>query len=251
MSDRLAHIEEYFQGNLNATEAKEFEKAILADPEFADEVAFYMSTISVMKDQQHEEKRIRFRKVYEDSKRMVADQLAPANTKGAVIRKMWKYAAAAAIFSTVLVSAYFLSATSTPQQMAQTFITEEFADLGSLMSVGDSIEMGKRLNTDGQYQEALAVFEGVLAREPENVKALEFAGIEALQLNDYDKALKYFGALAAKQGLISNPGNFYTAVTLMKRNQPGDSEKAKELLELVVKENSTHSERASAWLKNW
>jgi tetratricopeptide (TPR) repeat protein len=251
MSDRLAHIEEYFQGNLDAAEAKEFEKAILADPEFADEVAFYMSTIAKIKDQQNDEKRIRFRKIYEDSKMMVADQLAPSTTRSAVIRKMWKYGVAAAIFSTVLVSAYFLTATSTPQQMAQAFITEELTDLGSLMSIGDSIETGKRLNGEGQYQEALTVFEDILSREPGNVKALEFAGVEALQLNDYDKALKYFGTLAAKQGLISNPGNFYTAVTLMKRNQPGDSEKAKELLELVVKNNSAHSERAAAWLKNW
>ncbi|RYY25163.1 MAG: tetratricopeptide repeat protein [Chitinophagaceae bacterium] len=251
MSQSLEQIESYFQGTLNAVEAREFERAIQNDPDFAKEVAFYMSVVGTMKDQLNAEKKIRFREVYDSSKMVVADQLAPSKTKGAVIRRIWKYAVAAAVFSAVLVGAYFYSSSSSPQQMAQEFIVGDLSDLGSLMSGGDSLELGKRLNGDGRYSEALAVFEEILRREPGNVKAIEFAGVEAIHLNDYDKALKYFGDLANMQGLYANPGNFYIAVTLMKRNQPGDYERAKQLLELVVKTNSTHSERAASWLKNW
>ena len=251
MSQSLEQIENYFQGTLNAVEVREFEKAIQNDPDFAKEVAFYMSSVATVKDQLNEEKKLRFRQVYDSSKMIVADQLAPTKTKGAVIRQIWKYAVAAAVFSAVLVSAYLYTKSPTPQQMAQEFILQDLTNLGSLMGVGDSLELGKRLNGDGRHMEALVVFENILQREPANVKALEFAGVEAIHLEDYNKALKYFGDLANMQGLYANPGNFYTAVTLMKRNQPGDNERAKQLLELVVKNNSTYSERATSWLKNW
>ena len=87
MSQSLEQIENYFQGTLNAVEAREFEKAIQNDPDFAKEVAFYMSSVATVKDQLNEEKKLRFRQVYDSSKMIVADQLAPSNTKAAVIRQ--------------------------------------------------------------------------------------------------------------------------------------------------------------------
>jgi tetratricopeptide (TPR) repeat protein len=252
MSQSLEQIENYFHGTLNAVEVREFEKAIQNDPDFAKEVAFYMSSVATVKDQLNEEKKLRFRQVYDSSKMIVADQLAPIKTKGAVIRQIWKYAVAAAVFSAVLVSAYLYTKSPTPQQMADKFISEELRTLGVPMSsTADSVAMGKQFNDKGKYSEALAIFENLTRQYPTDVKAREYAGISALLLKDYDKALQYFQNLSTVQGLHSNPGNFYTAITLMKRNQPGDSDRAKEILQNVVKNKETHSEVAEAWLKNW
>src|SRR5918993_5374029 len=146
MSHSLEHIENYFQGRMSAIEAREFERSIENDPDFAKEVAFYMSATGVVKDQLNAEKKFRFRQIYDTSKMMVADQLAPSTGKGAVIRRIWKYAVAAAIFSAVLVSTYFYTASPSPQQMAQEFIANDLTNLGTVMSRGDSIELGKQLN---------------------------------------------------------------------------------------------------------
>ena len=252
MSQSLEQIENYFQGTLNAVEAREFEKAIQNDPDFAKEVAFYMSSVGSVKDQLNAEKKIRFRQVYDSSKMIVADQLAPSKTKSAVIRQIWKYAVAAAVFSAVLVSGYLYTTKTPPHELADQFITREFSNLGvSMGTVADSMEIGKRFNNDGKYAEALALFENISKQYPADVKAREYAGIAALQLKNYDKAIQYFNDLSSVQGLIANPGNFYTAITLMKRNQPGDNDQAKEILQNVVKNKEAYSEIAEAWLKNW
>jgi tetratricopeptide (TPR) repeat protein len=252
MSQSLEHIENYFQGTLNAVEAREFEKAIQNDPDFAKEVAFYMSSVATVKDQLNTEKKARFRQVYDSSKMVVADHLAPSDSKGAIVRKIWKYAVAAAVFSAVLVSGYLYTKSPSPQQMADKFISEEFQTLGVTMgTTADSMTMARQLNDKGKYAEALAIFENLAKQYPTDVKAREYAGIAALMMKEYDKALQYFQNLSSVQGLNSNPGNFYTAVTLMKRNQPGDNDEAKKILQNVVKNKETHSETAEAWLSNW
>jgi tetratricopeptide (TPR) repeat protein len=252
MSQRLEHIENYFQGTLSAVEAREFEKTIQGDPDFASEVAFYMSSVAIVKDQLHAEKKIRFRQIYDSSKMVVADHLAPSTTKGAVIRRIWKYAVAAAVFSAVLVSAYLYTAKTTPVELADQYISKEFKVLGVHMgTTSDSMDLGRRFNDAGRYSEALIIFENIAKQYPTDVKAREYAGIAALQLKNYDKALLHFKDLATVPGLVSNPGNFYTAITLMKRNQAGDNDQAKAILQNVVKNKEANSEIAEAWLKNW
>lgn len=253
MSQSLEHIESYFQGRMNPIEAREFERSIETDPEFAKEVAFYMSSVATVKDQLNAEKKVRFRQIYDSSKMMVADQLAPSSSRGAVVRKIWKYAMAAAVFSAVLVSAYFYTANPSPREMAESYISNELSDPGVLMSinVGDSIETARQYYIDGNYSEALKISEQVLISNPFNSEALELAGTSALQTNNYEKAITTFQRLARISGLVVNKGNFYTAVTLMKRNQPGDNERAKAILETIVKNDPDHRKQAEAWLKNW
>ena len=69
-------------------------------------------------------------------------------------------------------------------------------------------------------------------------------------MDNYDKALGYFDWLAKEQGYFTNPGEFYQALTLLKRNQPGDIQKAKVLLQDVVNKNLTGNETAKEWLKD-
>jgi tetratricopeptide (TPR) repeat protein len=60
-----------------------------------------------------------------------------------------------------------------------------------------------------------------------------YAGIVYLQLGNYEKALQYFRQFE-NDTLYSNPSLFYQALTLLKRNLPGDKQKARELLQRVV-----------------
>ena len=57
--------------------------------------------------------------------------------------------------------------------------------------------------------------------------------------------------LADQRRLYDNPGEFYQALTLMKRNIPGDHQKAKFLLQDVVDKNLSGKEEAQKWLKKW
>ena len=79
--------------------------------------------------------------------------------------------------------------------------------------------------------------------------AKKYAGIVSLQLKDYDKAIYYFTSLENQAGLYSNPGKFYHAVTLLKRNKTGDEDEAKELLKQVTEKSLEGSDDAAKWLK--
>ncbi|HLA57984.1 MAG TPA: hypothetical protein VK622_04470, partial [Puia sp.] len=79
--------------------------------------------------------------------------------------------------------------------------------------------------------------------------AKEYAGITALRLKEYDRALSYFEQMETHKGLYSNPAQILQAVTLMERNRPGDAAKAKLLLKKIVSDDLEGKEFAQEWLK--
>jgi len=77
----------------------------------------------------------------------------------------------------------------------------------------------------------------------------KMAGIVSLRLGDYDKAIDHFTRLE-KLTFYSNPGKFYHAIALIKRNSSGDIEIAKQLLKQVVERDLEGKETAQKWLKS-
>ena len=81
------------------------------------------------------------------------------------------------------------------------------------------------------------------------LKQKKYAGIVALRLGEYDKAINHFVQLESYTHLYSNPGKFYHSLTLMKRDLPGDAERAKQLLNDVVQNHLEGNKDAEIWLK--
>src|SRR5262245_20986998 len=103
MENYTEYIDDYFAGNLNPEERKNFESQMEQDTNFAQEVAFYRATKQMLKEELADEKKEWFR------------QLAAQNvtltekTTSAPIRKMWVYrVAAAAVFVGVILLAWNL-----------------------------------------------------------------------------------------------------------------------------------------------
>jgi len=61
--------------------------------------------------------------------------------------------------------------------------------------------------------------------------------------------LRRFEELAHNQEVPNNPGLFLQAVTLMLRNQPGDKQEAKQVLQRVVETQAAGSQEAAQWLQ--
>jgi tetratricopeptide (TPR) repeat protein len=118
------------------------------------------------------------------------------------------------------------------------------------MGEPDSLQNGFRLYNGGQYDSALQQFESILQKDTGNYLSKKYLGIVYLTLGNYDKALLYFQQLE-NNSRYSNPAIFYQALTLMKRSQPGDKQKAKQLLQKVVDNNLEEKETAQRWLKKW
>ncbi|MEO7765910.1 MAG: hypothetical protein ABIS01_00745, partial [Ferruginibacter sp.] len=83
-----------------------------------------------------------------------------------------------------------------------------------------------------KYIPALEIFES-LSKNDSNYTAKKYAGIAALRTENYDKALQFFTRLEGDTELNNNPGKFYKAITLLKRNKVGDNAAAKVLLKEV------------------
>ena len=98
-------------------------------------------------------------------------------------------------------------------------------------------------------EEALQLFEKAIQSGDTSISVQKYAGLTCLQLGSYDKAIAYFTGIENHINIYSNPGKFYHALTLMKRNLPGDKEKAKELLQSVIDQQLYGNELAAGWIK--
>ena len=238
----LAYIDDYFKGADSASNSRQFEQRLLDDPSFAEEVAFYLTTQRLLQEKARAEKVERFRKLYEQQPAPLRAVKSP--------RRMWYYiAAAAAIVG--LIFTITLMTPPTKQQMADRYIRQELKDLGvSMSSTVDSVQRMRDLYNEGRLKESLSLSEAIISHNAGNLKALEYAGVINLRLQQYDKALAWFRQLAARKA-EANKGVFYQALTLIKRNQPGDLTLAKSLLDRVVKEDLDGREFAEKWLEKW
>ncbi len=248
MEDYQKYIDAYFNQTLSAEEARQFEQRIMEDKNFAEEVAFYLSAKQVLKEEIMAEKKKRFRELVElNSSPLRKRQIAP-------VRKLWVYAAAAVVITCIFLGGYILFVKPTsPSQMAKQYIEKNLENLPVTMSTEkDSLQDGLRLYNENQLDSSLKLFESLIRRDTANISAKKYAGIVYLRLGNYDKALAYFQELEKYTSLYSNPATFYHALTLMKRNQPGDKQQARQLLQQVAEQHLEYEETAQQWLlKKW
>ncbi|MEO5888879.1 MAG: hypothetical protein ABIQ31_01440 [Ferruginibacter sp.] len=241
--DNVEYIDVYFKGSPTDEQKQAFEQRITDDVSFAEEVAFYISANGLLKEQLLEDKKRRFKEIYEQQKTVRVIALP--------FRKTIKYMAAASIAAAVILLTWLFTGTRTsPQRLADQYIQQNFQQLHVTMGKQDSLQMGLNLYNKGNLPEALSIFEGILKNNPANSTATKYAGITSLQLEKYEQALAYFSALAADNSLVSNYGKFYEAVCLLKRNQSGDIATAKKLLQEVIdNDRQEEKEEAREWLK--
>ena len=115
----------------------------------------------------------------------------------------------------------------------------------------DSIVLQKSELIDARLRDSMPQSKVKEVDQPILSDLKKYIGIVYLRLGKYDKALDYFQQLWNIKGLYFNPGLFYQAITLLKRNQTGDFDHAKKLLEQVDQFNLAGSEEARKWLKKF
>ena len=97
----LELIEAYFNEELSAEQKSEFELRITADPAFADETAFYLSSKQAAAAELGEN-RSRFKGIYQEYKQGNVAEVR----KVAPLRKLWPWVAAAAVLAGIILGWY-------------------------------------------------------------------------------------------------------------------------------------------------
>lgn len=245
--DNLIYIDDFFAGEKTGEKKQDFENRILNDKNFAEEVAFYLSASSAIKEEMLQEKKERFREIYQQKNIQPAKYTATTKP----MQKIWRMLAAACIVGLVALGGWWMfSKNETPQQYAAQYIQQNMENIGVSMGNGqDSMQVAIGFFKAGKLNEALTYFESVVKQDSTNNTAKKYAGIAFLRLEKYEQALQHFHALASDTALYSNPGKFYEAITLLKRNQLGDEQKAKKLLQQVVEKALDGKEDALVLLK--
>ena len=240
MNDR---IEDYFNEKLPPPERVQFEQDLRTNPQMAEEVAFYLKTKEVLRDQVLAERHAEWQKL-------------PRRTAKTPVRRLtpWHYPAAAMIVLAMGLAWLWLSGTQelSRPQLAQAYVEQHLGTLPVQMGgETDSLQMAVGHYNEGKYPAALTIGEVLLERNANNAEALEVAGLAALRQQNYDQAIGYFHRLAAQADLYANPGKFYEAIAHLQRNRPLDKKKAEELLKEVVLNNLEGKSQAEEWLTAW
>ncbi|MFT3825334.1 MAG: hypothetical protein QM731_15560 [Chitinophagaceae bacterium] len=238
-----AYIDDYFHGTLPPEERHAFELRIENDPAFAEEVAFYVSALQVMRNQLNDERKERFHSIYEQQK----SQRQPA-----VVKKLIPYLAAAAVIAALFIGINVLTSSPSLQQMTDNYIDSELSTMYVKMaSRKDSIDIGRNLFNDGKLNESLEQFKKLIRSDTSATYLKIYAGIVSLRLQQYDSAIVYFTQAESNTSDYTNRGKFLHAVALLKRNGPNDKQNARILLQQVVDDNLEGKEFAEKWLKKF
>jgi tetratricopeptide (TPR) repeat protein len=246
--DNTDYIESYFTNELVPDEAKEFEKRIESDPGFAEEVAFYLSALTVSRELAQAGKKEHFKTLYQENSTASQIPVRNISTKRP-FRKLIYYISAAAAIVGIVFGTYIFTSFDSPQQLASQYEKDKLQNLGVTMGGNpDKNQRGLNLYNDGKYAEALSYFETIIRLDTSGSDAIKYAGYSALRLKKYDEALNWFKELET-HSMYSNPALILQALTLMDRNQSGDKVKVKLLLQQINKNDLEGKETAQKWLK--
>ena len=161
-----------------------------------------------------------------------------------------RWVAVAALVAAVIFGVFTSQERESTQELADHYIATDMQTLGLKMGKEDELQKGSNLYNQKKYIEARAIFESLIQSDSTNFQALENAGKASIQLGQYDIAMAYFRSLEILK-VYASPEKFYEALTLMKRNQIGDKDKAKEILQEIVAKDLDMKSTAENWLKKW
>ena len=231
----LEQIEKYLNNELSLSERQVFENQLSTDSTLAKEFAFYVNSHSASKQLANEKRKEQFEHLRTEISSRSIRKIKPL---------IWVSGLAASVI--LALGFWWFSQTATPNAeiLADAYIQEHFENLPVKMDGNsDSLQMGLRLFNEKKLNDAQKIFEDILQRKNNDSEATKYAGITALKLQQYDKAIQYFQALAQLTNLYSNPGKFYEALSLMKQNN-ANRKKAKEILNEVIINNLDGNEEA-------
>lgn len=225
----LDRIEQYYNNTLSEPERRAFEDELKTNPVLVAEVTFWVQARAAAQAEARTRRKAEFA------------ELRQSLTKTKQRSLYYTYAAVASVVLMLGIGSWWLYKSQITnyksqinKEWAASYIEKNFTTLSTQMgSDADSLQIGITLYNSGKLEKAQAVFSQLLSRDSLNVEAQKYAGIVALRRQDYDQAIKHFHRLGTRTDLVANPGKFYEALALLRRDLPLDKLKAENLLKEI------------------
>ena len=233
----LEKIDKYFNNELSLSERQDFDIQLVKDDELKESVSFYLNTRTAAKQLADDKRRVEF-----DELRKNLSQKSAVS--GKIKPMIWLSGLAASAVLVVGFWWFFRTPDLATDMLVDTYIQEHFQNLPVKMDAStDSLQMGLRLFNEQKISEAQVIFEHILKRKNSDSEAIKYAGITALRLKNYDKAIQYFSILGWQKNLFANPGKFYQAIALLQQS-PMNKKEAEVLLKEVIDNRLVGKEEA-------
>ena len=236
----LEKIEKYLNPQTSLAERQDFENQLLTSKELAEEFAFYLHAKTANQQIARERRKVEFEALRKEMSNRSSGKIKPM---------IWISGMAASLILGLGFWWFSHTTVPNPDVFVDTYIQEHFENLPVKMDGNsDSLQMGLRLYNEQKLSEAQLIFEDILRRKNSDSEAIKYAGITALRLKKFDKAIGYFQSLSRQKNLYSNPGKFYEALTLIKQ-QPINKKEVEKLLKEVIDNNLEGNEEALEIIK--
>ncbi|WP_426671226.1 hypothetical protein ACPPVU_08310 [Mucilaginibacter sp. McL0603] len=239
MNNLLSYIDDYFTGVLNDDEKREFEQRCHNDEAFAQEVAEYISMRDQINARLQQRKKEDFEQLYQQL------SVSQKSAKITILRPLALLAAACVL---LLIGWFTFFQKTSPQRIADNYISTNLSTLGLNMGVSDSLQTGISAYNSKSFQIAERLFKPMISKPETAAEAIKYLGLTYLAEKKYNNALECFDQLSALS-LYTNPGKFYRALTLMERSEAGDKDNAKKILQEIIDKNLFGNTEARNWIK--
>jgi hypothetical protein len=248
-------MEDYLQGKMSPEERTRFEAEMASDAALSTSYKIYAAIDEEMQeDQKYKQDEAALKGSLDklNTTYFITNKAGSKREISIAASKVYKVITAIAATLIIVTLSYFLlnEQKNGAKKLAGSYVNDNLSELSQTLDrSNDSMQQGIAAYNKKDYSAAISLFEGLYRQDTTNAEAIKNAGLGYLLSKDYDKAYEAFDILSKKKDLFSNPGLFYTAITLLQRNKENDREKAKQLLEAIVKKKGEGFEDAEKLLE--
>jgi len=216
-------IEKYLAGELNNDELLAFEKRLQEDPSFAETFTLYRAIQNEMNSGDDE------KEIKENLSRLSNKYFTP-KTENKVIplrsgnKKWWMYAAAAAVFITILLlfKPWQDSPLSNQEIYAQYAIPEELPFVARGSNEDSLLKKASELFNKKDYAAAIPLLDSITKLNPAEAQLQLSLGISYLNTGKFDLAINRFDSLAAGQSIYKNDALAWKALSFLRQDNKAD-----------------------------
>ena len=182
---QTSKIESFLDGTMSGEEKAEFEKRIAADQNLASEVALHRRVNQAIKEDDIHQFRLKIRNIFQSDKN---------ESKNLQIRmtRFIKIPMAAAIVILIGLSFWQIFLNKSPNKIYSMFYNPYQTDISTRSGeqLSDKVQLSYLLYQEGDYEASLEILKNYLVKNFNNQTAHFYFGMNALELQQYDLAIK-------------------------------------------------------------
>lgn len=256
----LEHIGAYLRGELNEEQRQLLEDRLEQDADFESLFRLEKAQFEALSDglwstdvtanEELEQYKVAARSQAVRNLNAQLESRRSGNSDSKVIplykRPLFKWVAAVVLIALVMAS-LLLGGKRSPETLYAQYI--DLDDVPSLTSRSNEDSLLTNFETvfkAGNYRQFITEVETISNREDENASLLIYKGLSYLELNNAEAALNSFDDLIESDLLDAPRGYWFKALAFLKT---GQSEKAREVLQLLVEADSYKAEEAAEILQ--